>query len=319
VDPKLQDLLDRFGASKTAALARIVSLVENRSAGFEELLTALHPSVGNAQRIGITGPPGAGKSTLTDAVVARYRAMDKSVAVVAVDPTSPFSGGALLGDRVRMDSVSSDPNVFIRSMATRGAAGGLAMTTLEVCDVLDAYGFDRIIVETVGVGQSELAVAATTDMTVLVLVPESGDSVQVLKAGVMEVGDVFVVNKSDRPKSDRMAKDLEEMLAIRTEAHPDRRVSPVVKTVASQGTGVDELVDALEDWGEYLAGSGELATARKDRRLAHARSVTEYLMTTGFWEDPARTSTLADRGDAMMRGELSAYQVARLIIGNGNG
>src|SRR5262245_19372541 len=187
----LTDGLDR---GDTAALARAISLVENQRDGFERVLAHVHERVGRVgtRRIGITGPPGAGKSTLTDHLTRAFRARDLKVAVVAVDPTSRFSGGALLGDRVRMESVSLDPGVFIRSMATRGSQGGLAMTTEEVCDVLDAFGFDRILIETVGVGQTELDVASTAETTVLVLVPESGDGIQALKAGVMEVADVYV-------------------------------------------------------------------------------------------------------------------------------
>src|SRR5512134_3589097 len=193
----LDALLSGLRAHKPAALARAISIVENGRAGFEQLLAAIHRDIGRAYRIGITGPPGAGKSTITERLVSAYRARGMTVAVVAVDPTSPFSGGALLGDRIRMEAVSLDPGVFIRSMATRGSLGGLATTSREVCDVLDAAGFDRIIVETVGVGQSELDVSRMTDTNVLLLVPESGDGIQTLKSGVMEVADVFVVNKAD--------------------------------------------------------------------------------------------------------------------------
>jgi LAO/AO transport system kinase len=213
--PAIATLLTAFDAGHRAALARAISIVENHRNGFDALLALLHPRLGRARRIGITGPPGAGKSTCTTALVEAMRAEGLTVAVVAVDPTSPFTGGALLGDRIRMERVALDPGVYIRSMATRGSLGGLAVATRETCDVLDAFGFDRILIETVGVGQSELDVARTADTSVVVLVPESGDSIQTLKAGVMEIADLFVVNKSDRPGADRLRGDIELMLGMR--------------------------------------------------------------------------------------------------------
>lgn len=208
-------LLADFDARRPAALARAVSIVENHRPGFDALLAALHGRQGRARRIGLTGPPGAGKSTMTTQLARLYREQGLTVGIVAVDPTSPFTGGALLGDRIRMESVALDPGVFIRSMATRGSLGGLAAATREVCDVLDAFGFDRILLETVGVGQSELDIARTADTSLVVLVPESGDSIQTLKAGLMEIADVFCVNKSDRPGSDRLRNELELMLGLR--------------------------------------------------------------------------------------------------------
>jgi LAO/AO transport system kinase len=208
-------LIAELLAGKTAALARAISVVENARPGFERLLGEVHPTLGRARRIGITGPPGAGKSTVVERLVGLYRSTGLKVAVVAVDPTSPFTGGALLGDRIRMESVALDQGVYIRSMASRGSLGGLATTTREVCDLLDAAGFDRILVETVGVGQSELDVARMADSTVLVLVPESGDGIQTLKSGVMEVADIFVVNKADRTGADKLRLEIEVTLGIR--------------------------------------------------------------------------------------------------------
>jgi len=208
-------LLGQFAEGKKAALARAVSIVENRRSGADRVLAELHPKLGRARRIGVTGPPGAGKSTLTTELTVAYRKAGLTVGIVAVDPTSPFTGGALLGDRIRMEAVALDPGVFIRSMATRGSLGGLAAATRDVTDVLDAFGLDRVIIETVGVGQTELDVSRTADTTMVVLVPESGDSIQTLKAGLMEIADIFVVNKSDRPGADRIRNELELMIGLR--------------------------------------------------------------------------------------------------------
>lgn len=213
--PALERLLADFGARRPAALARAVSIVEDQRPGADQLLSALHRRLGAGRRIGITGPPGAGKSTLCTRLASHYRSLGLTVGVIAVDPTSPFTGGALLGDRIRMEAIALDPGIFIRSMATRGSLGGLATATRDVVDVLDAFGFDRILVETVGVGQSELDIARTADTSVVALVPESGDAIQTLKAGLMEIADVFVINKADRPGADRLRHEVEVMLGLR--------------------------------------------------------------------------------------------------------
>ena len=213
--PEHTRLLADFDDGRRTALARVISIVENQRPGFLALLAALHGRLGRAHRIGVTGPPGAGKSTLVAALVRHLRARGETVGVIAVDPTSPFTGGALLGDRIRMNDVGMDEGVFIRSMATRGSLGGIALATKEVADVMDAFGFDRVIVETVGVGQSELDIARAADSTLVVLVPESGDGIQAMKAGLMEAADLFAINKSDRPGADRLAREVAMMLHLR--------------------------------------------------------------------------------------------------------
>jgi len=315
-------------------LARAISQVENGRAGFEALLSRIHPTLGHARRIGITGPPGAGKSTLTERLVQVLRAKGHTVAVVAVDPTSPFTGGALLGDRIRMESVALDPGVYIRSMATRGSLGGLATTTREVCDVLDAAGFDRIIIETVGVGQSELDVGRSADTTVLVLVPESGDGIQTLKSGVMEIGDVFVVNKSDRPGADRLRQEIEITLGIRAgnayrhvKAHHGSRAGkadgrtaephwthPVLGTVASKGEGIEALADALEGHHQWLTETGELGVRRRRRLFERTREVADRAARQWIWQETAAEQMINDRLDDLASGRTSPYEVAGEVL-----
>ncbi len=257
-------LFERALAGDRVALARAISLVENEAESADAILEAAFPRTGKGLRIGITGPPGAGKSTLTARLARAYREAGEPVAIVAVDPTSPFSGGAVLGDRVRMWELAGDPGVFIRSMASRGSLGGLASATSDVCDVLEAVGFGRILIETVGVGQSELEVAETADTTLVVLVPESGDAVQALKAGLMEIGDVFAINKADREGAERAAHAVRSMLHLG--AHRDGWEPPVVLTVAQDGTGVAELVLTLGRHVEFL-GAQNLLERRRRRRL----------------------------------------------------
>jgi LAO/AO transport system kinase len=337
------DLLVNFDRGDTTALARAISLVENQRPGFEEVLSELHGRLGRsgAQRIGITGPPGAGKSTLTEQLVRAYRERGLKVAVIAVDPTSPFTGGALLGDRIRMESVSLDPGVFIRSMATRGAQGGLATTTEEVTDVLEGFGFERILIETVGVGQTELDIAATAETTVLVLVPESGDAIQTLKAGVMEIGEVFVINKSDRPGADKLKQEVEVMLGIRrgnafahvrphhgkasdggnvgAKHRPGVQPSsdweaPVLMTVASKGEGIVELVSALDRRYAYLETSGKLAERRKRRLEARTRAVVNRAIRQWVWDETRAEELLTRRLDAVATGDKSPYDVAAEVL-----
>ena len=250
------DLLDRFSAGDRRTLSRFISIVENADPGAEPILETLFPRTGRAFRVGVTGPPGAGKSTLIDALVKRLRALGKRVGVVAVDPSSPFTGGALLGDRVRLSQSAPDDGFFFRSMATRGSLGGLAATASEVCDLYDAYGMDVAILETVGVGQIELDVVAASECTIVVLVPESGDDVQAMKAGLMEIGDVFVLNKSDREGADRAAREMRSGLELRAGAESAWK-PPVIRVTAKDGSGVDELWEAVEKFREHQGRTGE--------------------------------------------------------------
>lgn len=344
-------LLAAFREGRRPALARLISIVENGQPEAEALLHALHPSLGRAHRVGITGPPGAGKSTLVAALAGAYRARGETVGVVAVDPTSPFTGGALLGDRIRMGEIATDPGVFIRSMATRGSLGGLALATKEVADVLDAFGFDRVLIETVGVGQSELDIAAAADTAVVVLVPESGDSIQAMKAGLMEIADLFVVNKADRPGAERLAREVETMLHLRagralrnapghhgvdlTEARRrqagaearDARDArggegeagggweiPVLRTIAETGEGVPALVEALDRHRAWLAASGDLSRRRRARLSERVRDAVQRSLAQLVWAERGGETMLAEALRALEEGEETPYEVAARIV-----
>jgi LAO/AO transport system kinase len=232
------------------ALARAISAVENRSPGWAELLKALFPHSGTARILGLTGAPGAGKSTLVDQLAKHYRKTGKTLGIVAVDPTSPYTGGAILGDRIRMQDHHSDPGIYIRSMATRGSLGGLARTTADVATLLDASGRDLIMIETVGVGQDEVDIVRLADITIVILVPGMGDDVQTIKAGIMEIADIFVINKSDRDGAERVEREIRSLQSLAT--RHDGWTPPIVKTVASEGKGVAELADAITEYEAYL-------------------------------------------------------------------
>jgi LAO/AO transport system kinase len=305
-------LLADFAAGRPFALARIISIVENHRAGYDRVLADLHQRTGRARRIGITGPPGAGKSTLTTQLVRAYRAQGLTVGVIAVDPTSPFTGGALLGDRIRMEEVALDPGVYIRSLATRGALGGLSAATLEVSDVLDAFGFDRVMVETVGVGQSELEVARTVDTCAVVLVPESGDSIQALKAGLMEIGDIFVINKADRPGADRLRNEIKLMLNLRSRS--GAWTPPVLATVATDGTGVVDVLNALDRHYEYLSATELLAVRRRSRLRERVADVVDQKVRARLWQDPATVAWLNDRLAALEAGAATPFEVADELL-----
>lgn len=318
-------------------------MVENATPGFEGLLGALYAQLGRARRVGVTGPPGGGKSTLIERLAAHYRSAGRTVGIVAVDPSSPFTGGALLGDRIRMEGASGDPGVFIRSMASRGSLGGMATTTGEVADVMDAYGFERILIETVGVGQSELDVASAADTTVVVLVPESGDGIQVMKAGLMEIADVFVVNKADRPGADRLRQELEVAMGLRhghafrhVPAHhgielrtarekgshdvpPEQRDGhgwepPVVVTVAFRDEGVGELAAALDRHFAAIEGTGELASRRRRRVELRTREVLDRALRRWVWSEAGPKAAVDAALAAVASGKRSPYEAAAEVV-----
>ncbi len=248
--PDLEQLIFQLRAGDIRALARAISTVENRAPGWSELLKALFPHSGKARVLGLTGPPGAGKSTLVDQLARFYRKQNRTVGIIAVDPTSPYTGGAILGDRIRMQEHFADPGIYIRSMATRGSLGGLARTTADVTTVLDAAGRDLIMIETVGVGQDEIDIVRLADITIVILVPGMGDDVQTIKAGIMEIADIFVINKSDRDGAENVEREIRTLqsLAVRH----DGWTPPIVKTIATEGKGIEELADAVSTYETYL-------------------------------------------------------------------
>ncbi|MCA1614506.1 MAG: methylmalonyl Co-A mutase-associated GTPase MeaB [Acidobacteria bacterium] len=252
--------IERILAGEPRAVARAISKVEDDAEGAARLMKAVFPHTGRGLVVGITGAPGAGKSSLVDKLALLYRARGERVGIVCVDPSSPFSGGAILGDRIRMQTLGLDPGVFIRSMATRGALGGLSRSTVDAVAILDAAGYEKIIIETVGVGQDEVEIVKAADVSVVVLVPGMGDDVQAIKAGIMEIGDVFVINKADRDGVLRTEKELEAMLSLA--ARPDGWEPPIVKTVATESSGIEELAAAVESY-RFFQHEGEASLARR--------------------------------------------------------
>jgi LAO/AO transport system kinase len=248
--PTLQPWLSELRNGNALALARAISVVENRAEGSSELLKAAFPHTGHARILGLTGAPGAGKSTLVDQLAKAYRKNNKTVGIIAVDPTSPYTGGAILGDRIRMQDHFADAGIYIRSMATRGSLGGLARATADVTTVLDASGRDIIMIETVGVGQDEVDIVRLADITIVILVPGMGDDVQSIKAGIMEIADIFVINKSDREGAERVEREIRALQSLAIRA--DKWTPPIVKTVASEGQGIEKLVERIAEYEAYL-------------------------------------------------------------------
>jgi LAO/AO transport system kinase len=310
------DLLERIRKRETRAIARALTLVENGDDAFLSALDAAYADLPTPERIGITGPPGAGKSTLTSALIGALREQGKRVGVVAVDPSSPFSGGALLGDRLRMTEHVLDAEVFVRSMAARGRFGGLAIGSEDACEVLALAAFDPVIVETVGVGQSEVDIASLADTTVVVLTPSAGDSVQALKAGIMEIADVVVINKSDREGAERLEEDIREALELRP--HPPEGQAfhqpPIVHTVATEGTGVKKLAEAIAQHRQFLTGNALLDGVRQKRAESRLTDLAGAAMLRALKTGKRAKALFEGLREQVSAGQMSPRAAVKQLI-----
>lgn len=308
----MPDLVERARNGEARAVARLISLVEDESPALREVMAGLAPYTGNAQIVGITGSPGVGKSTSTNALVTALRATGKRVGVLAVDPSSPFSGGALLGDRVRMQDHALDRDVYIRSMASRGHLGGLSWSTPQALRVLDAAGCDVVLIETVGVGQSEVEIAGLADTTLVLVAPGMGDAIQAAKAGILEIGDIYVVNKADRDGAEGVRRDLRNMLALGERVEAGWR-PPITMTVAQIGQGVDEVVARIEDHRTWMEKTGEL----ERRRVRRARDEIEAIAVTSLrrrWGDVHGRSELDELASQVAAGTTDPYAAADTLL-----
>lgn len=308
----IDNLINRLFSGDRIAAARIMTLIENESRHGASILSKLYPKTGSAYRIGITGPPGAGKSSLVEKLALEARKKNFTVGIIAVDPTSPFSGGAFLGDRIRMQNVTQDSGVFMRSMATRGSLGGLARTTQEVADVLDAFGKDLIFIETVGVGQSELDVVNAVDTTVVVLVPESGGGIQAMKAGLMEIANIFALNKSDRPGSMELKSEVEEALNLNPESKNWR--APVTRCSCLKGWGYEKIFQEILAHREHVINSGIF----KEKRLLQAEEKIRELVKASFeeeiWGNAENRKTLKKMAGQISEGKLDPFTAAKKFM-----
>ncbi len=303
-------LLEGFAGGSTAAAARLITIIEDGGAAAETVMDGIFPRAKGAFRVGFTGPPGAGKSSLVYKLSRLYRGRGANLGIIAVDPTSPFSGGALLGDRIRMQKLADDPGVFVRSLASRGSLGGISNCTDEVADLLDAFGKDLVFIETVGVGQSELEIAEKAHTVVVILVPESGDGVQAMKAGLMEIGDIFVMNKSDHPDAIGAARVLEDTLRIK-ETAAGAWTPPVVLSSALKSEGIDEIAERIDEHRRYLEERGLLEAKR--RRVLHSRVRDAFMdrMEKRIWDNANIRSMIESKMEAVYAGRVSPSRLVR--------
>jgi GTPase len=310
--PEVTELVARLRNGDVRALARAVSLVEDDAPSAWQILSCCFCSTGSAMRIGITGSPGAGKSTLVDGLARRYRAQQQTVGVVAVDPTSPYSGGAILGDRIRMRELHEDPGFYLRSMATRGSLGGLARSSADVAMVIEASGKQRLLVETVGVGQDEIDIVRLADITVVVLVPGMGDDVQSLKAGIMEVADIFVVNKSDRDGADNVEKEVRAMQSLAAEH--GSWIPPVVRTIATTGAGIEELEHAVDQFWSFLAQEGRLTARREMHWRARVMDMMHHELLRALRGRGLSNEILETISHQVALGQRNPYQLVPQLL-----
>lgn len=310
----MEEIVDKLLNHSRLALAKAITAVENEHDNAQAIMTEIYPHTGNAYVVGITGAPGAGKSTLTDKIAKVYRKRGKTVGIVAVDPTSPYSGGAILGDRIRMMDLMGDEGIFIRSMATRGSLGGLSQKAGDAVKLMDAYGFDVVIVETVGVGQSEVDIVKTADTTMVVVIPGMGDDIQAIKAGILEIGDLFTINKADRDGTEKLNIEIEMMLELNPE-HVSWR-PPINRTIASQAVGIEAVVDSIEAHRKYLIESGKLKEIRRARIKNEVTAMLNDRVNRYIDKNVIQTDKFDQLVRRMQTREIEPYSVVDDIVGN---